>query len=87
MATLRLFLTYFEALQAIYPSFEWKTYKHHLPIRGSKSQALLFDMVKRLLPETPISSNTSIPSDNIKLAEEERLRVYEFDVSFLILSI
>jgi hypothetical protein len=39
-------------------------------------------MLKDLLPNTPISSNTIIPAENITIQEEDKLRVYEFDVSF-----
>jgi hypothetical protein len=41
-------------------------------------------MLKTLFPDSPISSNAVIPSENISMEKEDRLSVYEFDVSFLI---
>jgi hypothetical protein len=41
-------------------------------------------MMKTLLPESPIFSNAIISPENLTIKEEDRLRIYEFDVSFLI---
>jgi hypothetical protein len=72
------------ALQSIYPSQEWKSYKRHLPVpRSSKGQAFLFDMLQTLFPGSKISSNTILSTENIILPNEDKLRVYEFDVSFV----
>jgi hypothetical protein len=40
-------------------------------------------MLKTLIPGTPISSNTIISPTNIPMEEEDKLRIYEFDVSFI----
>jgi hypothetical protein len=40
-------------------------------------------MLKTLLPDTPISTNTIIPEENITLEEQDRLKHYEFNVSFV----
>jgi hypothetical protein len=39
-------------------------------------------MLKMILPDTPVSSNTKIPSDSMIIEQKERLKYYEFDVSF-----
>jgi hypothetical protein len=39
--------------------------------------------LKTLFPGSTILSNTSISSENIILEEEDKLKVYEFDVSFI----
>jgi hypothetical protein len=39
-------------------------------------------MLKGLFPNSSISSNTVIPSQDIIMKEQDRLRVFEFDVSF-----
>jgi hypothetical protein len=66
-------------LKVLYPVHEWKAYV--LP-PGSKSQAFLFGKLQTLLPDSPISSNAVIPVENIIIEEGDRLRIYEFDVSF-----
>jgi hypothetical protein len=72
------------ALQSVYPSQEWKSYRSQLlPPRTSKGQALLFDMLQTLFPGSKISSNVILPTENIILPNEDKLRVYEFDVSFV----
>jgi hypothetical protein len=38
--------------------------------------------MKTLLPETPIFSDHIIPTENMML-DEDRLSIYEFDVSFV----
>jgi hypothetical protein len=75
-----------EALQAIYPRHDWKTYKrftfgHTSSHRGSKSQSLLFGMLKTLIPGTPIQSNYKLPLEEKK---DTRLIGYEFDVSLML---
>jgi hypothetical protein len=41
--------------------------------------------MKKLLTESSIFSNAIISPENLTIEEEDRLRIYEFDVSFLIL--
>jgi hypothetical protein len=41
-------------------------------------------MMKTLLPESSIFSNAIISPENLTIKEEDRLKIYEFDVSFLI---
>jgi hypothetical protein len=76
------------ALQSVYPEHEWKPYKpftnEHIPLEqagASKAQMLMFEMVKKLLPDTPILSSFKIPltPDNTS----DKLRSYKFDVSSL----
>jgi hypothetical protein len=43
--------------------------------------------LKALLPNTTISSNVIIPAEDMIIEEEDRLRIYEFDVSFVKLSL
>jgi hypothetical protein len=38
--------------------------------------------MKTLFPNSSVSSNANIPSENIELQKEDRLGRYEFDVSF-----
>jgi hypothetical protein len=52
--------------------------------RGSKSQAILHDRLKALLPDTVIETNYRLPFDSSQLGSN-KLRFYEFDVSFKIL--
>jgi hypothetical protein len=49
---------------------------------GYKTQAFLCDRMKTLLPESPIYSNTTISPESLTITEEDRLRIFEFDVSF-----
>ena len=69
------------ALQELYPEYQTRDRRSALPRKGSRSQAFLFDMLKRLFPDSPIDSNVIMPTENIILEESDRLRVYEFDVS------
>jgi hypothetical protein len=79
---LNISLTFrFTALKAVYLQ-EWKAYKP-MATRGSKTQAFLFIMLKTLLPESPIFSNTIILSQNMIIEGEDQLRIFEFDVSFV----
>jgi hypothetical protein len=71
---------HFKALKMVYPTYPWKPYK---PIPGSKTQTFLFEKLKTLLPESPIFSNAIISSENMIIEEEDQLRIFEFDVSFV----
>jgi hypothetical protein len=77
------------ALRAVYPKQEWKSYNRFLfgntvsENGGPKSQGLLWNMLKTLFPETPISFNYILPSEEKTILHDEKgLQRYEFDVSF-----
>jgi hypothetical protein len=76
----------YKALQAVYPEYKWTPYNrfqfgHTAEKRASKSQAILHDMIKRLLPDTQTLYNYTLPAEDKKVERERGLRVYEFDVS------
>jgi hypothetical protein len=52
----------------------------------SKAQAFLLGTLKTFLPDTPVSSNAIVSPENVTVAKEDKLRIYEFDVSFNIFS-
>jgi hypothetical protein len=76
-----------KALQAAYPEHEWKSYNrflfgHTSEQRGSKSQASMFDILKKIIPNVPVHANYRIPIDEKHITSDQGLRTYEFDVSF-----
>jgi hypothetical protein len=72
-------------LQAVYPEHKFKAYNRlkmgHTPEhKGSKSQTVLFQIVKSLFPDSRALMNYKVHVDNVQ-KEDKGLRFYEFDVS------
>jgi hypothetical protein len=75
----------------VYPTYKWQVYSrvrfgHTKDQRGSKSQELLYNIVKTVIPNIPVYSNYRLPLEDRKITKES-LPSYEFDVSYSVLYI
>jgi hypothetical protein len=55
---------------------------HNQEQRGSKTQASLYQMMQRLLPDVPVYANHTVSKPKVSNTKpQDELKWYEFDVS------